>query len=371
MDDSSPVDAGAWSAGRAQLWHHQQPWLVGCNFTPSYAVNQIEMWQGESFDPGAIDRELALAASLGMNVVRVYLHDLLWAAQPMDFLERIDAFLALAAHRGIRTMLVLFDSCWHPEPVLGPQPAPQPGVHNSGWVQAPGNAALADPAQHGRLRTYVENVVARFADDPRVLAWDIWNEPDNGPEVAKCHPDELAAKAELVVPLLADAFAWARAQRPSQPLTSGLWLGDWSSLQLLSGIQAVQLANSDIVSFHNYGDGEDFARRVGWLKAFDRPLLCTEFMARPCGSTFEAILPRAQALGVGVLCWGLVRGKTQTHLPWDSWSRPYLEGPSGPWFHDIFDPDGTPHDAAEVDFIRAMTGAAANDARSLRWGLAE
>ncbi len=357
-----------WQASAAQLWHHRQPWLVGCNFTPSTAINQIEMWQAASFDIETIDRELALAASVGMNCVRVYLHDLLFAEDPQGFLDRIDRFLGLAAGHGIRTMPVLFDSCWHPQPALGPQPEPIPGVHNSGWVQSPGEAALSDPQSPARLRSYVETVVARFADDTRVLAWDIWNEPDNGPDVAGCCPDALSAKAALVVPLLDAAFAWARSQRPVQPLTSALWLGDWSSLHLLSGIQAVQLANSDIVTFHNYGGADDFQRRVQWLKAFDRPLLCTEFMARPTGSTFEAILPQARAAGVGALCWGLVRGKTQTHLPWDSWSRPYLDGPAGPWFHDIFEPDGTPHDQAEVDFLRAM---AANDGRPGRLAATE
>ena len=157
----------------------------------------------------------------------------------------------------------------------------------------------------------------------RVFCWDIWNEPDNGPEVSRCDLAELAAKAALVVPLLCDAFGWARAQAPHQPLTSGLWLGDWSSPQLLSAIQSAQITQSDVISFHNYGGAEDFARRIGWLQVFDRPLLCTEFMARPTGSTFAAILPVAQAMKVGAWSWGLVRGKTQTHLPWDSWQTPY------------------------------------------------
>lgn len=346
-----------WTTDAAQAWHDGQPWRVGCNFTPAYAINQIEMWQAESFDPKAIDRELALAAGLGMNALRVYLHDLLWAADRQGFAARIDVFLGIAADHGLKVMLVLFDSCWHPEPQLGPQRAPVPGVHNSGWVQSPGMAVLADVAQHDRLQAYVEGVVARFGGDDRVWAWDIWNEPDNGPDVALCDADQLAAKAALVVPLLVAAFGWARAQAPIQPLTSAIWLGDWSSPHLLSGIQAMQLAHSDVISFHNYGDPADFRQRVGWLRAFDRPLMCTEFMARPTGSTFAGILPLAQAQGVAAFCWGLVKGKTQTHLPWDSWARPYLEGPAGPWFHDIFDTCGTPHDPEEVELIRALTAA--------------
>ena len=355
----------AWTALAARTWYARQPWLVGCNFTPSSAINQIEMWQAESFDPETIDRELALAAGLGMNAVRVNLHDLLWLDDAPGFLARIDCFLAIAARHRIRTMFVLFDSCWHHEPTLGPQRAPVPGIHNSGWVQAPGQAALSDSRQHPRLQAYVEAVVARFGQDERVLAWDIWNEPDNGPDVAACDPQQLAAKAELVIPLLVQAFGWVRGQAPLQPLTSGIWLGDWSAPNLLSAIQAMQLTQSDVISFHNYGAAEDFAQRVAWLRVFDRPLLCTEYMARPTGSTFEAILPIARELGVGTFCWGLVKGKTQTHLPWDSWATPYLDGPVGPWFHDIFEPDGRAHDEAEVAFIRRLTGAHVRDAAGL------
>ena len=351
-----------WTAEQAHQWHAAQPWLVGCNFTPAYAINQLEMWQADSFDLDAIDGELALAASLGMNAVRVYLHDLLWAQDAVGFMARIEAFLGVADRHGIRTMLVLFDSCWHPEPVAGLQPLPVAGVHNSGWVQSPGMPMLADASQHHRLEAYVKGVVAPFARDARVLAWDIWNEPDNGPEVALCDPVKLQAKADLVVPLLNAAFEWARAAGAEQPLTSGIWLGDWSAPNLLSPIQRAQTGQSDVISFHNYGSAADFAQRVAWLKAMGRPLLCTEFMARPTGSTFEAVLPHAKDEAVGAFCWGLVNGKTQTHLPWDSWAKPYLDGMAGPWFHDIFTSDGVPHDATEVEFIRRLTAADARRA---------
>jgi hypothetical protein len=304
---------------------------------------------------------LALAASVGMNALRVYLHDLLWIEDPSGFLERLDAFLAAADRHGMRTMLVLFDSCWNPEPLLGAQPGPKPGVHNSGWVQSPGTTALSDPTQRSRLEAYVRGVVGRFATDPRVLAWDIWNEPDNGPEVSLCDERELASKAELVLPLLRDAFGWARAMEPLQPLTSAVWLGDWSSTDLLTRLQQVQTALSDIISFHNYGDGPDFRRRLEWLGEFGRPIICTEFMARPAGSTFEAILPLAKQAGVGAFCWGLVRGKTQTHLPWRSWLDLNVTALEDSWFHDIFDASGQAHDPDEVAFLRLVS---ANDERA-------
>jgi hypothetical protein len=354
-----------WTPTQAKAWYSEQRWLVGSNYIPSDAINQLEMWQADSFDPATIDRELGLAASVGMNAVRVYLHDLLWLEGPDAFLGRIDAFLTVAKRHGIRTMLVLFDSCWNPEPALGSQPQPREGVHNSGWVQSPGIPTLKNPAEHGRLEDYVRGVVGRFAKDARVLAWDIWNEPDNGPEVALCDPYALKAKADLVVPLLIDAFAWARDMAPSQPLTSGIWLGDWSAPNLLSPIQQAQTSNSDVISFHNYGLADDFEQRVKWLKAMGRPLLCTEFMARPAGSTFQSILPIAKAHEVGAFCWGLVRGKTQTHLPWDKWTNPNPDGPEDAWFHDIFDVTGDPHDPAEIEFLRLLRRIDASEREAL------
>jgi hypothetical protein len=348
-----------WSAEAARAWYSQLPWLVGFNFTPSYAINQLEFWQAETFDLGAIERELAWASALGMNAARVYLHDLLWEQDPQGFIARIHSYLETASRHGIRTMLVLFDSCWDPNPVLGPQRAPAPGIHNSGWVQSPGVPALSDPLQHPRLERYVSGVVGAFAQDPRVLAWDIWNEPDNGPEVARCDAGELAAKSALVTPLLIEAFAWARAARPSQPLTSAIWLGNWSAAERLSPIQTAQTSNSDVISFHHYGRGREFARRVRWLQSFGRPILCTEYMARTVGSTFRSILPRAKEHGVAAFCWGLVVGRTQTHFAWDQAENEKIAQGSMPWFHDILHPDGRPHRPREAEFLRRITGRTA------------
>ena len=347
--------AGRWPLAVAHAWHAGQPWFLGCNLTPSYAINQIDMWQADTFDLAVIEHELDLAASVGMNAMRVYLHDLVWTADPAGFEERIDQLLEAGARRGIRTMLVFFDSCWCPAPTLGPQKPPIPGVHNSGWVQSPGMAALADLSQFSRLQDYVQSVVSRFASDERVIAWDIWNEPDNGAFVANCDPTTLEAKAEIVLPWLLSAFNWVRSVEPRQPLTSAIWLGDWSRNENLSRLQAAQLANSDIISFHNYCPAGEFRQKIEWLNVHGRPLLCTEFLARPHGSTFEDILPVARQNAVGMFCWGLVNGRTQTHLPWDSWQVPYPETPSPLWFHDVFTSEGTPYCDSEAALLRSMS----------------
>ncbi len=346
--------AERWSQTKANQWYQQQPWLVGSNFIPADAINELEMWQADSFDPQEIDKELGWAEGLGMKTIRVFLHDLLWQQDAPGFQKRIDAFLSIASRHHIRPLLVLFDSCWDPNPKLGPQHPPIPGVHNSGWVQSPGARALTDPAQEPRLRTYVEGVVGAFANDSRVLAWDVWNEPSNtnGGAYGKV---ELSDKQKRVLELLPKVFAWARSVHPSQPLTSGLWEGDWSSPEKMDPIARVQFEHSDVVSFHNYSWPEDFEEHVRWLEQYKRPILCTEFMARSVGSTFDTILPIAKQHRVAAINWGFVVGKTQTNLPWDSWERPYTIQQPPVWFHEVLYPDGRPYRQREADLIRELT----------------
>jgi hypothetical protein len=344
-----------WTVDHANQWYGQQPWLVGANYLPSDAVNELEMWQAASFNPTEIDRELGWAEGLGMNTMRVFLHNLVWEQDPTGFQQRIDRFLAIASKHHIRPIFVLFDSCWDPNPKLGPQRPPIPGVHNSGWVQAPGKAILADPSQYPRLESYVRGVVGAFSNDSRILAWDVWNEPDNGND-SSYGSIELPNKMEIVLRLLPRVFAWARAAHPIQPLTSGLWSGNWSSLQEMSPMARVQIEQSDVISFHNYSWPEDFEARVRSLEQFGRPLICTEYMARGAGSLFDTVLPDAKKYHVGAINWGLVKGKSQTYLPWDSWQHPYIHEAPTVWFHDIFDEDGTPYRQREVEIIRTLTG---------------
>jgi len=314
------------------------------------------MWQAETFDPATIDRELGWAESIGMNTMRVFLHNLLWEQDAAGFQKRMDTFLTIAARHHIKPVFVLFDSCWDPFPKLGPQHPPIPGVHNSGWVQAPGAEILADATQYPRLENYVKGVVGAFANDQRILAWDVWNEPDNGNDSSygKREPHN---KSEIVLQLLPQVFAWARSAHPSQPLTSGIWHGDWSSLESMPPMARVQIQQSDVISFHNYGWPEQFEKSVIELQQFHRPLICTEYMARGAGSLFDTVLPVARKYHVAAINWGLVQGKSQTYLPWDSWQRPYVERQPTIWFHDVFYADGTPYRQREVEIIRSLTSA--------------
>jgi len=342
-----------WSEQQANAWYAKQPWLVGANYVPSDAINELEMFQAATFNPALNDKELGMAESIGMNTMRVFLQDQLWQQDPEGFKKRLDTFLDIAAKHHIKPLLVLFDSCWETDPHLGPQHPPIPGVHNSGWVQSPGKRELMDRSYEPKLEAYVKGVVGAFANDDRVLGWDIWNEPDNrGGDVE----EDVPAKVARVDELLPKAFAWARSANPSQPLTSGVWTGDWSNPAKESATTKIQLAESDVISFHNYGWPEEFEARIKELQPHHRPILCTEYMARGNGSTFDGSLPIAKKYNVAAINWGLVAGKTQTYLPWDSWKRPYVLIQPTIWFHEVFRQDDTPYRQHEVDLIRQLTG---------------
>ena len=322
-----------WSEKRAADWYAEQPWLVGCNYIPSTAINQLEMWQGATYDTDTIARELTWAAELGFNTVRVYLHDLAWQDDPHGFVDRIDRFLEIAIGRGIRPLFVLFDDCWNQNPAIGKQPEPAPGVHNSGWVQSPGSAVVRDTSTWSRLKAYVSDILTAFGRDERVLMWDLYNEPGN---------NDLGRDS---LPLLTCAFAWARGVDPSQPVTAGLWSDDGVLNRYLR-------ITSDVITFHNYSDADNLSRQIETLKAHGKPLLCTEYMARTRDSRFETHLPIFKREKVGCLNWGLVSGKTQTIYPWGSKAG----GPEPElWFHDILRPDGAPYRQEEVSFIKSLT----------------
>ena len=340
-----------WTEDVARDWYAKQPWIVGANYLPSTAENQLEMWQADTFNPDRIDLEFSWAENLGMNSMRVFLHDLLWQEDSAAFSKRIDTFLAIAAKHRIKPILVLFDSVWDPNPKLGRQQDPRPGIHNSRWVQSPGAAALKNPQEYPRLEAYVKGVIGAFRNDSRILAWDLWNEPYNvhtKHDYAKLEPSK---KRDLVRALLPKVFDWARSVNPTQPLTSGLV----NAVGPLKPDEKLQIDLSDVVSFHAYTDPQKFRKAARTLEPYHRPILCTEYMARTVHSTFEGTMPVAKELHIAVYNWGFVNGKSQTHFPWDSWDKSYAHRPLKMWFHDIYYPDGRPYSQREVDFIRNLT----------------
>lgn len=326
----------------------ESQWVSGCDYIPSTAINQLEMWQEDSFDPETIDRELGWAQELGFNCMRVFLHHLLWEQDRDGFVSRMNKYLEISSSHGIQTMFVFLDDCWDERAALGKQREPLKGVHNSGWVKDPGILYFG-PCGSGCtyaedttaivtvLEKYVKDILTTFSDDKRIYAWDLYNEPGGGQD-----PDRYWERS---FPLLKDIFSWAREVSPSQPITAGIW-----STRLVE-MNEWQARNSDIVTYHTYEPMEEHQKLIDALKPYGKPMVCTEYMARTIGSTFQTVLPSLREQGIGAINWGLVRGKTNTIFPWGS-----PEGTEDPdlWFHDILNPDGSPFSEEEVAVIKSV-----------------
>ena len=332
--ESASAQGKLWSIEKANAWYANHKWLSGADYIPATAINQLEMWQADTFDPATIDKELGWAEKIGFNTMRVFLHSVAWKQDPEGFKKRVDQFLGIADKHKIEPMFVFLDDCWNKVPKAGKQPDPKTGIHNSGWVQDPGQPASNDASLFPELEKYVTDVIKTFAHDKRILLWDLYNEPGN------------SGKKDSTLPLLKKIFEWARAANPDQPISAGLW--DWGFEKL----NAFQAANSDIITYHNYDEPPQHLRVIQLLKAFGRPLICTEYMARVRNSRFSNVMPLLKKENVGAINWGFVSGKTNTIYAWDT---PIHDGAQpSEWFHDIFFTNGTPYRQDEVELIKKM-----------------
>lgn len=344
---SSHAQQAKWPEQKANEWYSRQGWIRGCNYQPSTAINQLEMFQAATFDTATINRELGWAEELGFNAMRVFLHHLLWTADKEGFKKRLDTYLGISSRHGIKTLLVFFDDCWNDTAWLGTQPEPKTGVHNSGWVRDPGTMIYTHPDTLKVLEAYVKDVMTTFKNDNRILMWDLYNEPGNNKQLEKS------------LPLLKSVFQWARTVAPSQPITAGVW----NNGPGFQNINRFQLDNSDVITYHNYGYVDVHRNAVDSLKKFGRPLVCTEYMARRNGSLFQTIMPMLKEQNVGAINWGFISGKTNTIFAWDT---PMPDGKEPVlWFHDIYRKDKTPFSNYEVQFIKSICKPAAKGSKLL------
>ena len=325
-----------WSQQKAWDWYNNQPWYCGFNYIPAYAINYTAMWDKTSFDAAAIDRELALAENDGMNVLRAVLQYAVYADDPAYFLKTLDTFMGVCAKHKIKFVPALFDDCAfgiNSDPKIGKQPEPLKGWYAWAWSPSPGHSMVTDSTTYPTLEKYVAAVITRFKNDDGILMWDLYNEPTNG------------GLGATTFPLLKRVIATARKVNPSQPLTIDIFDRN-------KRLNDIILAASDVITFHNYGNKEELTKQINELKQYNRPVLCTEWMNRPFGSTVAAILPVFYAEKVGCMLWGLVNGKTQTDLPWGH--RPG-DPPPAVWQHDLYKGDFTPYRQPEIDSIRLYT----------------
>lgn len=326
-----------WSLEKALQWEEETGWLRGCNYQPRTAINQLEMWQEETFDPTTIDEELGWAEDLGFNVMRVYLHHFAWKQDKEGFKDRLDKYLEISDSHGVSTLFVFFDDCWRDSCWVGIQPEPIPHRHNSGWVQDPPRFLREDTTTlFPVLEEYLKDVMSTFKQDDRIIGWDLYNEPGNG------------GYRTNTFSLLKKAFEWGRDVNPSQPLTVAVWSESYPEMN------KYQVENSDIISYHNYNGPDHHWNAIDTLETYGRPLMCSEYMARTNNSTFENILPMLAKGKVDAINWGFVSGKTNTIYPWSSSDSVFVAEPHL-WFHDVLRQDGTPYKDAEANLIRKLT----------------
>jgi hypothetical protein len=332
--------SGPWPADKAWDWYNKLPWICEFNYVPSTACNTTEFWAAETFDEPTIARELALARSVGFNSCRVFVQYLVWKNDPDGLKKRIDRFLSIANENGITVVPVLFDDCTFgdppvTEPYLGKQRDPIPGMILPSWTPSPGWKAVTDRAVWPDLQEYVEDLVGAFGKDPRVIFWDLYNEPGNSIMGSKS------------LPLAEAVFAWARNAKSEQPLTIAIW----AKMNKMN--QRLRLL-SDVISYHAYTDLDGMKSIIAVHKGDGRPVICTEWMSRQLGSRWDTDLPLFKQEKIGCYCWGLVNGRTQAQFSWSS-----KKGDPEPevWFHDLFHTDGTPYDPKELEVIRNVCGA--------------
>ena len=349
-----------WSEEQAWDWYKKQPWLCGCNFMGSDCCNRIEQWQELDFEAHlqTADRELALAASIGFNTVRLILEYTVWKEEHDTFMRRLDQYLSTCAKHGIAALIVFGNDCTVPkeiysEPKLGPQTY-DIGYHG-GKKKSPhairssvGYNPMDDPETEAGYYRMAGEIIEKYAKDPRVVIWDLFNEPGNGNRGSKS------------LPYMERFFEIAREISPVQPLTAGVWKDCSSGVKSEIEVRALEL--SDIVSYHGYSDFESEILKINHLKQYNRPIVNTEWLNRITKNEVAQMLPVFFLERIGCYCWGFVAGKYQTNEPWESLWQMYENGNHSldltKWQHELFRINLRPYDPAEIEVFKKFTAAA-------------
>ena len=350
-----------WTIKQAKSWQINQGWLCGFNYLPRHTGNFVEMWQQESFDPVIIKQELEWAAEIGFNTLRTNIPHIVWQTDRIGLLRRIDTFLAICKTLDIKVMLTLFDDCEFSgeSPYLGVRKVQTPPIHNSLALASPGRRLVMDESNWPEFEDYIRDIISYYANDKRIVIWDLYNEPTN--RMIFNSDKEILFSAELESyshRLMEKTFQWARSENPTQPLTVGAWHAPSiinPSLPLYthaSDLKALEL--SDVISFHSYLPLEMLGEAIQIMQKYKRPVFCTEWLGRHANSLMLEQLPIFKQQLIGCYQWGLVKGKTQTHLPWPELKNHFPNWQSQ-WFHDLLDETGKAYDEMETNLIKNLT----------------
>jgi hypothetical protein len=342
MKDRESLVAARWDKERAHDYMESFGTVVAVNYVPAYCYNYIQIWY--DFKEDVIRRELGWAKNSGINSLRMFLP--LFSFQEGGYWQEVKArfrkLVDIAGEMGMSVMITFQPNYMKVNQSAKPQ-APyvefNPGRHKNHWQYPNSDFSSFQiyPLALREMYAMLDDIMAEYTGDKRIIAWDLWNEA----------PYEERFTLEYI-------FHHAREINPSQPLTAC-----WEAYDI-----------SDIVTFHNYTRPEKIAAEYAYpgqggsyplhasiefipelerALSFDRPVLCTECLARTFGNNFEAILPYFSKYNIGFYFWGLCAGSAQYHFPWG-----WPEGSPEPknWFHCILYPDGEPYREAEIDLLR-------------------
>lgn len=348
-----------WTSEQAWQWYRSYPWLRGCNYIGSDCANRRDQWQsyGAEAHLATADRELALARETGFNTVRLIADFDVWYQEPESFMDILERYLTICSKNGQYVMLVLSSEAELPNGdvrafvpkklgeqtyALGYHQGRSPKVLAVNEDKSRIYHPLESPVLRESCLTMVRQIVEKYREDPRIICWNIYNEPG-------------IFLKERAIPVLEELFETVRALHPVQPLTAELFSGLPEGRPLEPERVALEL--SDVISFHCYLPFREFCRQIDYLRQYDRPLLCTEWLNRLNGSGIREIFPLLYAEDIGSWCWGFVVGKTQTNEPWYGLWKEYAAGRCQDldftkWLHDLYRPSLLPYDPRETELIR-------------------
>jgi len=326
--------------------------LVGANYTPAYAVNQVQFWH--DFRPEIVDKELAAAQRyFGITTLRVYLHNINFEEEKDIFLANVEKFLKICEKNRIRPGFTFFDDCHrHNDIFLDAPTTPVKGWHNGRWAACPQDRDR-DPEDLQKFKSYIQEVIQTHRTDKRVLWWEIFNEPMLS---AGNHRILIPGSQVYSDRLRRAGYQWAKEVKPIQPV-----INCWNDSEV-----------TDIVNAHNYT--WDQLSKPSGLLTWDsqanlnvkKGTVFTEagarwYAPRPSnGEPCEVLdwLERRRTSGKSTpgvyLCWELMVGNSNCRWYWGT--PPDSPEPTIPWCGLMW-PDATPVSLAESEAsLRYTTG---------------
>lgn len=370
---TSAARTAPWPKEKAWAWYNQQSWIRGVNYVPSDCLNFVDQWQAFCWEEHlkTADRELALAAETGFNTVRLFLSYEVWLYEREGFLKRFDDYLALCARHGLRAIVVVHNDCapakesfflkkmGDQRTVYREQKIRSRSAHTGG--KTVGYNILDIPEHTDNLLAMATGIVSLHAHDPRVLFWNVMNEPGYN------HHGTVAA------PVLKRMFEALWKVDPEQPLAADLF----ATLGRGKDNPAERVARdcSDITSYHCYRDFSFQVERINYLRRnVGRPLINTEWMNRITHNRFQECYPLFYLERIGSVSWGLVRKSDHPSSsdPWPSLWAKYDAGKGDDidltqWMHDLYRPSLRPYDPREVALIKRVNAWADEEGMSIQW----